>query len=371
MQITEFLKLTLDKISTLAPMLMDESTPIQPTAMDAETTTATDQTLTDIPEESMVDQSTSMDIVSPEPATTLPPTMPAIDPCIYLATAAMLSGPWIIATVATARYSASARFSQHIISDLQWQVLATAFTAYHFPSLPPGMLFPEHHWMDYPDALKPKVTSSKTAAPAKQPPPAHQSESHCSHHESHSRDHHHQKATQQPPTTSCDSCQHKHRSDAALHLTQSEQTCQVHSTGFYEEAYKHGFSQSPPKLTDYISSLHRDAVIQRHMEALKNPRKAVFKASLPPPPLMDMEPATSSSTSLPPTATSLLPTVRTSTTATTMPHTTSLPPTAPTLIQSTRPTQPQLVITTRPVLGVAIRTSSAQCFEPRLPSEAT
>uniref|UniRef100_A0A915JL18 Uncharacterized protein n=1 Tax=Romanomermis culicivorax TaxID=13658 RepID=A0A915JL18_ROMCU len=50
MQITNFLKLMLDEISTLAPVLMDESTPIQPATMDTETTTTTDQTLTDIPE---------------------------------------------------------------------------------------------------------------------------------------------------------------------------------------------------------------------------------------------------------------------------------------------------------------------------------
>uniref|UniRef100_A0A915ISC7 Uncharacterized protein n=1 Tax=Romanomermis culicivorax TaxID=13658 RepID=A0A915ISC7_ROMCU len=98
-----------------------------------------------------------MDVVPAEPATMLPPRMPAVDPRIYLATPAILPSPPIIATVATARYSGPVHFSQHIISDHQWQALATALTAYHFPSLPPGMLFPEHHWMDYPEALTEEI----------------------------------------------------------------------------------------------------------------------------------------------------------------------------------------------------------------------
>uniref|UniRef100_A0A915I2I8 Uncharacterized protein n=1 Tax=Romanomermis culicivorax TaxID=13658 RepID=A0A915I2I8_ROMCU len=79
-QITNFLKLMLDEISNLAPATMDESTTIQPAAMDAETNTATDQTLTNILEESTLDQYTSMVVLPFEPAAMLPPTATAVDP---------------------------------------------------------------------------------------------------------------------------------------------------------------------------------------------------------------------------------------------------------------------------------------------------
>uniref|UniRef100_A0A915L6D6 Uncharacterized protein n=1 Tax=Romanomermis culicivorax TaxID=13658 RepID=A0A915L6D6_ROMCU len=182
--------------------------------------------------------------------------------------------------------------------------------------------------------------SSKLAAPATQPLPAHQSDSHRSHHKSHSRDDRHHKETQQTQATSHDSCQHEPRDDAPQHHTQSE-------------------------------PLHREAEIQKRMEALKNLPKDVFKAPLLPPPPMDMEPATSSATSIPLTATSQLPTAPTSAGMTMVTHTMLLPPTAQMWAQSTTSAQLQLVITARLVLGVSPPASSTPTVQPQLPSEAT
>uniref|UniRef100_A0A915IIM8 Uncharacterized protein n=1 Tax=Romanomermis culicivorax TaxID=13658 RepID=A0A915IIM8_ROMCU len=121
--------------STLVAVLMDESTSVQPTAMDAQRNTTTDQMLSDIPKESTVDQSTSMDVVCAEPPTMLPSMAPTVDPRIYLATPAILPGPQIIATVAAARSAmASIGRSPHNVP------LSVATAQYAVPTPLPGML---------------------------------------------------------------------------------------------------------------------------------------------------------------------------------------------------------------------------------------
>uniref|UniRef100_A0A915IJJ7 Uncharacterized protein n=1 Tax=Romanomermis culicivorax TaxID=13658 RepID=A0A915IJJ7_ROMCU len=79
-QITDFLKLMLNNTSILPLVPMDESAPVQLTAMDAETSTSrAEQMLTDIPEESTIDHSMSMEVMPAEPAMMLPLMVPVLD----------------------------------------------------------------------------------------------------------------------------------------------------------------------------------------------------------------------------------------------------------------------------------------------------
>uniref|UniRef100_A0A915KJ13 Amelogenin n=1 Tax=Romanomermis culicivorax TaxID=13658 RepID=A0A915KJ13_ROMCU len=102
----------------------------------------------------------------------LPWTAPTVDPLIYLATLATLPGLPTITTIAPTRCIPPVRFLQQIISDSQWNALAAILKGYNFPPLLPGMLFLEHHWRDYPQALGDQIwqllllpTTNTLAAP--------------------------------------------------------------------------------------------------------------------------------------------------------------------------------------------------------------
>uniref|UniRef100_A0A915JY51 Uncharacterized protein n=1 Tax=Romanomermis culicivorax TaxID=13658 RepID=A0A915JY51_ROMCU len=161
--INNFLKLMLDDISSLAPVLLETSTLTHQTEMDtkAEATATSDKTLTDITQESMVNNETAMDVVQP-------PT--AVDPLIYLATQGVLPSPLMIPTVAAAKYIPTVRFLHEYVSDTQWAALAAILKAYNFPPPLSGMLFPEHHWPDYLLHLCNQII--EILIPAKTAPPA-------------------------------------------------------------------------------------------------------------------------------------------------------------------------------------------------------
>uniref|UniRef100_A0A915K8F1 Uncharacterized protein n=1 Tax=Romanomermis culicivorax TaxID=13658 RepID=A0A915K8F1_ROMCU len=93
--------------------------------------------LTDILEETTTDNMMAMDIASQEPGMEVALPAPTMDPPLYLVTPAVLPGPPMICTIATARYVPPVRFSQQIISDNQWNALATILKLYNFSPPPP------------------------------------------------------------------------------------------------------------------------------------------------------------------------------------------------------------------------------------------
>uniref|UniRef100_A0A915L671 Uncharacterized protein n=1 Tax=Romanomermis culicivorax TaxID=13658 RepID=A0A915L671_ROMCU len=218
---------------------------------------------------------------------------------------------------------------------------------------------------------QPKVTTTKSSATSttsakptvlpQQMRLFHHSHSHCSRHKLHHRDDCHHKATEHFPrqdTATRVSHQPNCCKDTPMHLTQSEQTRRVHSTHFYKWEYHHTFCRSPPKMSDYISQLHRDAKIQWCLEALKQPQQPEFKVPLPPGPSMDVEPI-------------VLTTAQTSTiTALLLPIT--KPPTSTSLTTTTAtiPPIPKLKISMCPVLRAAPAAGTALQFKPQLLSES-
>uniref|UniRef100_A0A915I021 Uncharacterized protein n=1 Tax=Romanomermis culicivorax TaxID=13658 RepID=A0A915I021_ROMCU len=123
------------------------------------------KTLKNIPEASIADAKTSMDVI-----------LLAVDPCIYLVMPTALPSPSMIAAVATARYISTVHLLQQYIPDSQSSSLAATLKAYVFPAPLPHILFPEHHWRDYPLSLHSQTTTILmpahiTTTPALQPTP--------------------------------------------------------------------------------------------------------------------------------------------------------------------------------------------------------